>query len=403
MTTPPLEPPPAPAKPAGAGPWLKVLLGCAIGCGVVAVLGFLAIGGGFWWLVSPGEQVETGRVVGGESVGVIHVTGLDDDPGTRALLTRAVVEMQRASDRQRATEMPEQLRWIQEMGRAQSGGASGLEMWIPREVTVAIEPGEDGEPAFVVALNLSMFPRLIRTMVRQIARTADAGGPLRESHRGYEMEVFPEGGALAFADSTLLFASRAEALRRALDRLEDGAEPGPMAALLEAAGSDRWDVHGALLDHDGSLGDSLAEMLPRPARPATAAEPAPGALEAPERAAGATVGVVESPPAAGDDPPAPAVERATFGLDVVTADRIEAEIRLDCASEAGARAWLARLEEALRHLEAAHGRGALAAGIAGTVEGARLRAEVELTGIDAWLERAIAESMAEPPEDGETE
>jgi hypothetical protein len=430
VTSPTLAPPapPTPPKPAGASSGLKLLLGCAIGCAAVGLLVFLAVGGGFWWLVSPGEQVETERVAGGESRAVVHFGGLNDDPGARALLNRAAVAMQRAVDRQRGEEMPEALRWLEELGRAQGGGAGGLGMWVPREVTLTVESGEGeegGEGVFLVAVNLAAFPRMIRTIVRQVARAEEEGGPVRQRHRGYDIDVFPGGGALAFAGSTMMFASRPEALRRALDRLEDGPEPGPMTAVLAADGGDRWDVRGALIDHDGTLGASLAEALAGRARPSPAANPAPGELEAPEPPQGGgpdpagAVGVVEAPPSAAGDaaiagaPPsaagdagvagAPAVERATFGVDVVTADRIEAEIRLDCASEAGALEWLARLERALRHLESEHGRGALAAGIAGTVEGARLRADIELTGVDAWLERAIAESMAEPPEDGDLE
>ena len=416
----PIPPPTGPPQP-GASPWLKLLLGCAVGCAVVGALVFLAVGGGMWWLVSPGEQVATEGVAGGESQAVVHFGGLNDDPGTRALLDRAVVAMQRAADRQRAEEMPDAVRWLEQLGRAQSGGATGLGMWIPRDVTVTVEQGEDGESVVLVALNLAAFPRMIRMMVRQIARAEDEGGPVRKRYRGYDIDVFPDSPALAFAGSTLLVASRPEAVRRAIDRLEDGPEPGAMAALLPADGAGRWDVHGAVRDHDGTLGTRFAEALPG-ARPAADAESAPEVPEAPEPAPGGggagsapgAVRVLEAPapvPGHGTDPgsaadeaagtatPAPPVERLTFGVDVVTADRIAAEIRLDCASEAGAREWLGRLEESLRHLETEHGRGALSSRISGTVESARLRAEIELTGVDAWIESAAAEWMEEPPED----
>lgn len=415
-----VPPPPPPSRPARTSPWLKALFGCAIGCGVLVVLALLAGGAGVWWLVSPGEQTATEGVAGGESVGVIHFGGLNRDPGTLELLTKAMVEMQRAADRASAEGTPEAVRWLQEMGRAQSG-SGGLSMWIPRELTVALERAEDGEPAFLVALNLAAFPRLIRTVVRRVARSAEAGGEMaRERHRGHEIEIFPEGGALTFAGSTLLFASAPEVMRRALDRLEDGPEPGPMAALLPAGDDERWDVRGALLDHDGTLGDSLGKLFPPAAGdgpPGLEAPPGveasgggdgPVVVEAPERLAGGDpdpaggAGAGEAQSLAAAERAAPAVERAVFGLDVVTGDRIEAEIRLDCASAAGAREWLARLEQALGRFEAEHGRGALAAGVAGTVEGSRLRADVELNGIGAWLERWMAEEMAEPATNGDS-
>lgn len=407
MTSPPPSPP-ASAPPAKAGPWLKALLGCAIGCGALALLAVLAAGAGFWWLVSPGEQVATEGIAGGESLAVVHFAGLNDDPGVRELLTGAWWEMQRAADRRRAEESPEALRWLEEMGRAQSN-PSGLAMWIPRELTVAVERGADGAPAYLVAVNLASFPRLIRTLVRQVARSAE-GEVARERHRGYEIEVLGPGGALSFAGSTLLFASEPELMRRALDRLEDGPEPGSMTALAAAGtGDDRWDVRGALLDLDGGLGDLLAGLLPPAADPSPGAGAAPGAvrrpiLEAPERPAGfeADAGAggagAAGPPNVAAEPPPPSAERATFGVDVVTGDRIEAELRLDCASAADAREWLARLDQAARRLESGH--GALAARVDGTVEGAQLRAAIELTGVAGWLESAIAAWMAETADGG---
>lgn len=394
MTAPASSPtPPLPAPRQPTSPWLKALFGCAIGCGVLALLAFLAAGAGMWWLVSPGEQVATAGVAGGESLAVVHFAGLNHDPGVRELLTRTFLEMQRAADRQRAEETPEALRWLEEMSRAQSD-PSGLAMWIPRELTVAVERGADGEPAYLVALNLASFPRLIRTVVRQIARSGEAEGEVaRERHRGHEIEILGPGGALGFAGSTLLFASEPALMRRALDRLDDGPEPGPMAPFAPGGAGGRWDVEGTLLDHDGGLGDLLAGLMAPGADPAPPGAEPPG-LEAPL--------ALEAPPVAAERP-APAVESATFGIDVVSGDRIEAELRLDCASAAGAREWLTRLEEAARRLEAEHGRGALAARIDGTVEGARLRAEIELTGVGAWLESAVAEWMAEPPAGAEWE
>ncbi len=378
--------------------WLKPLLACAIGCGALALLLVLAAGAGFWWLISPGDQRETRGIAGGESAGVIHF-GLRGDPGVRELAAKAVLEIQRAGDRARGAETPEAIRWLEEIGRQQQGGAGGVTMWIPREMTVAIEPVPGGESDLVAAVNLAAFPRLIREVVE---RAAGGSGERRE-HRGHRYELLAGERSLGFAGSTLLFASTPEAMERALDRLEDGPEPGPMTARLAAAGGDRWDVQGELLDHDGGLGDALAGALS-----AIAGDPEAEAegLEAENldwTGWDALPVEAETQPAEVEAPPAgapPAVERASFGLDVVTVDRLTGEIEIDCASAEGAREWLDRLEDAARRLESQRGRGVLAAAVTGGAEGDRVRATIELTGISAWLERVIPEEFGpeQPPD-----
>lgn len=406
---PPTVPEPKPDKR-----WLKPLLACSIGCGALVLLLVLAAGAGFWWLISPGDQRETRGIAGGGSAGVIHFD-LRGDPGVRELAAKAVLEIQRAGEAARSAETPEAVRWLEELGRQQQGGAGGITMWIPREATIAFEPVPGGESDLVVAVNLAAFPRLIREVVE---RAAGGSGERRE-HRGHRYELLAGDRSLGFAGSTLLYASTPEAMERALDRLEDGPEPGPMAARLAAPGGDRWDVQGELVDHDGGLGDALAGALatiagdPEAEADGLAAED----LDWPEWDAlpdGAETAAVEAAPVEAEAPveveapveaeapPAgapPAVERASFGLDVVTADRLTGEIEIDCASAEDAREWLARLEGAARRLESQRGRGVLAAAVAGGVEGDRVRATIELTGISAWLERVIPEEFGpeQPP------
>ena len=98
--------------PARTSSWLKVLIGCGIGCGVVVLLsaaGFFAAG---WWAIALGRQIDTGRIAGGELLGVVRTGRLADDLGVRELVGNALAAVQRASSERNCEVMPEPLRWM---------------------------------------------------------------------------------------------------------------------------------------------------------------------------------------------------------------------------------------------------------------------------------------------------
>ena len=206
------------SPPARTSPWLKMLVGCGVGCGVVVLLaaaGFFAAG---WWAVAPGAQVDTGRIAGGESLGVVRSGRLADDPGVRELIENAVVAVQRASNERNREVMPEPLRWMQGLGQAR-GGSAGLGLWIPREITVTVERGDrPGHPGVVCALNLSAFPRLVRFVI-ELAKKPGTGGEAPIHYRGRRIDLLNEA-CVSSAGGTLLFATDLAAMKRALDRLD---------------------------------------------------------------------------------------------------------------------------------------------------------------------------------------
>ena len=78
---------------------LRKFQGCAVGC--LAVL-LIVIASGialYYWASTPGPQVETEVILGVDSLGLIHVEGLREDPGLRAMVGSLLVQIQELRNR----------------------------------------------------------------------------------------------------------------------------------------------------------------------------------------------------------------------------------------------------------------------------------------------------------------
>jgi hypothetical protein len=335
------------AAPATSG-WMKLAVGCAVGCGVVIVVALLAGGLGGWGLVAPGEQRRTAAVTSPASSGSFQVGDLGGDPGVIAVFDRLILE----SQRQQQQDMPP---WLAGLQRAGAGGASpstGIRMMLPREATVSFEPSATGgDPEVVVAVNARGLTRLLDMML-----TDGVVG----SHRGHEIARIDDDGWGAFAGGTFLFATEEAALRAAIDRLEDQGTVAATPARSADLGSPHrgWDVTGFVSNDDGAVEGLLWED------------------------GGAPPGILET----------------SFGVDLETGDRAAGRVVADCESEAAAmRALHDRMLGEARDLDA---RGLeLLAGV--RTEGKRAFLDWQVDGIAgavaAWVaSNGAAGPMADP-------
>ena len=201
---------------------MKAAIGCAVGCGALAVVAVLAAAAGAWWFVRPGEQRRTAAVASASANGAFHVGDLGADEGMVALLDRLILETQR----QQQGDLPP---WLASMQRASAAGSSpstGFRLLLPREATVSLEPSADGgTEAVVVAFNP-------RGMTRLLALALKGEG----------------------VDGTFVFASEEAALRDAVDRLEAGVAATTAGAPADLGRPVRpWDVTGAVSNADGGV------------------------------------------------------------------------------------------------------------------------------------------------------
>jgi hypothetical protein len=217
--------------------WTKVLLGIVIGCGALAVIGLVALvlagGFGFWWAMTPGEQVSTQRVMGPECEAALAVGDIASDEQATLAVARLFEELQRASRARRRRRMPESMRWLEGFGQGGRIDRRSLEMLLPSEATVALDLGGES-PSFTAAVNFRAYTRMVKAMFG-FAGARRVPTPEGELYTTSTRRVDPEeAGAFGFYKGTLLFSDRLEAARRAMRRLAGDAAPGASASDLAA-------------------------------------------------------------------------------------------------------------------------------------------------------------------------
>ena len=338
---------PLPAAPAGRPVWGRVLIGCAIVGGVFLVTGAVALVLGMYWLTSAGRHYPTAAVAGPHSQGVVHVGDLAGDRGSTALLTSLFRRLQDVQ--QRRSGQPQLPAWIRAMQAQQARQAIG--QWLPREATVSLEPDDTGERRLVFAANLRGFVRPIRMAVTQSMK----GDPHATITRHGDREILnvSRTAALCFMDGTLIVTLQPATLPQAIDRLAAAGASPPPAEGRSLPGT--WDVSGWM---SGPAGVAVLESLLQPSH-------------------------------AEGDPAGETFRELRFGIDIASQDeaRVVAEVAfVDKDAAAAARPWLAEGVARLRERMESSG---LFAQASDALAGERVRYELNLSGVDSALGRAL--------------
>jgi hypothetical protein len=349
------------ARAASGGKVWGVVAGCAIAFGVLLLIGVAFGVYGLYWFFSPGRQMPTSLVVGPASVGVVRLERGDTDPGIQALAEEAMAAMQRAQVAAGEGTVPPWVQRLREWQLAQS--RNNLGMWVPREVTLSLEPGaEEGEARAVAAINFHGLVRPVGALVGRLLKKER--GTRVVPHGDHEVLVVSDRAALCFAEGTLLFGSDAGSLVAVLDRWGRGAAAAPPlpAAVRDLAG--RFDVYGALERPEearaflGLFTSSLRQPLD------------------PERGR----------------PWIDGLERVRFALDVRSSDEVQALAELVYESPESARKARDGLVEMMSDLrQRAVDNGLTLKGGPARTEGALVKVDLELLGIRAGLRRWSAE------------
>jgi hypothetical protein len=314
----------------------KSLIGCAIGCGALALIAVVSGAIGAWWLVRPGDQHPTEAVISADARGSFRVADLGADPGVSALLDRFVREAQR----QQQKDMPPWMRQMQQMGSAASSPSAGFRMLLPRQATVSLEPSTEGrdDPAVLAAVNPRGMTQLFHMM---IARTNTVTG----RHRGHELIRLGNDAWATVVGGTWLFSSEEGVLRQGIDRLLDGGPAAPATPANLGLPSRPWDVTGVVEERDAELAHALW----------------------------------------GDEPAPDGVRRALLGVDVATSDATSGRVVVECDSAQSAETVALALDRRAAERASELAGDGLALRASSRVDGARAVLDWELSGIDAAL------------------
>lgn len=346
-------------KSGGTSGLQKLLIGCSLGCGALFVVALLVVGGGAFWAFVPGKQVDTEGIAGEESVGVVRMEDLTADPGAKALIDHVMKEIDEINRRNQERALPENMRWLANLRRQPS--ARDVQMFIPRDATLTIEPTEDGTDVdFVAALNFRLMVRPIKAAILMASRS-EAGGE-NDTYRGYEIAAMDQDSHLTFVGSTALVSSSETALKRAIDRIEDGA--APPAHLVSVAPEGQWDAAGSLTNEDGAVAALLAKA---------------------------------QPPAGAHDEDV----RLGFGLDVVSSDEVDAEVVLHCSDRERALLWLESLTSYYEDLQADATEDGFVLDYETQATGERVETRLRLSGLEGAVTKFFAGLIEIGPSSGE--
>lgn len=239
------------------------LKSCGLGCLVALVFMVGLAVGLYYWAVTPGPQVPGDAFLGRETVGVVYVSGLHDDPAFVATVQDVLRVLQDFNYRQaQASNMPFFLRWLS--ARQRNVGEGDVEKAIrdvPRDLAVLCErlPGAS-DPNIVVIANLNRFPRALHLVYSVTALLQGS-----ESYRGYRiLRLGKENSpSVAFIEDTLVWAQSSDAVRQVLARYlsPDSSTLTPMTSALRVQ-EERWSLFGVADNRDNLL-SWLADHSPK--------------------------------------------------------------------------------------------------------------------------------------------
>ncbi|MCU0290948.1 MAG: hypothetical protein MUF10_03025 [Thermoanaerobaculaceae bacterium] len=381
-------------------PWRKVLVGCAIGCGVVglAVAAFLIWGA--WWVVAPGSQVSTEVVLVPEAVAVVHFAGDERARGLVELLGTLVTESGRRQNARTFSKLPESWRWLERLGAGQDQrAAGGMGAWVPSEATLVVVTGQDERRHVVLAANFKGFVRPLRALVTSSARREGKASTVT-THAGREVTVFSDSSSLSFVGGTLLWSDDTRLVEAALDRADDGPPARSPSFLPEDryAGLKEGRVLVAAATNRTGLLTTLGTFA---------------SVRGPSDSPAAGKVTAELPAGAADSPENPLVplveglDQATLAVTVPTRDRAEIELVLVPADPAALQPWRALLTERLEAVRLAAAAHEVQLDHDLRVEGDRVVAAVRMSGLTnlarEWAEVTAREDESSNPGIGESD
>lgn len=396
----PLPPNPGgPSKTAGGRTGCdKLLIGCGLGCGLlVLTFGVFAVVVGMW-ATRPGTQHETTAVVSPDGVAVMKLRDVAEDTGTQEFLTHFLRTLNEAGREAQRQDLPENLRWIVDM-QGSNDSPAGFNMFLPKDLTISIEPRDDdelaalGNPteedefAFVAAVNFRSFVRPIRSLI-QWAIEEEAQSEIRH-HGDHKMLPMGPNGWATFVDGTFVLSNSYAALVASLDRLDRGNVEHAWSA--EVPQGD-WDFFGVVQSTAGGAGANAMEIVfqkarernERDARRASESGEEPGDVSL-DVTPGVPLEITEEPEVSGAHvvtPPPVTPSQFAFGIDLKSADALEAQLLYTFPSSDDAETYAAYLEGEMEQLRIRGENEGLTVATIVAQDGSRVTASLAVTGLE---------------------
>ncbi len=237
----------------------RILIGCAVGCGAMAVLVIgLAVAFGLW-IRSPGELLEPQRLLGADTTGYVEWTLRLEDPGTEGFARRLIEAIQNIPP-EGTEEMPEWLSgWI--MQRQKKEAQEDILKIFPLVAAWTLHPGNTPEED--LHLSSISVERLGHQLIfgdwvlgLVLSRSDRVEVERYRKENVYRLPIDKETTLTVFIrNGHLFFTSNLDTARTAVDRLIETAgtrhEPSELDRLLVETAGDP--LRGAVTNERGEI------------------------------------------------------------------------------------------------------------------------------------------------------
>jgi len=237
----------------------RILIGCAVGCGAMIVLGIgLAVAFGLW-IASPGELLEPQRLLGADTTGYVEWTLRLEDPGTEGFARRLIEAIQNIP-LEGAEEMPEWVSgWLTQ--RQNKEAQKDILKMFPLVAAWTLQPGKTPEKDLhLSSISVERFGHqlIFGDWVLGLVLSRSSGVEVERyrEENVYRLPIDKETTVTLFIrDGHLFFTSNLDTARTAVDRLieagETRREPSELDRLFaETAGES---LRGAVTNGRGEI------------------------------------------------------------------------------------------------------------------------------------------------------
>jgi len=239
----------------------KLLIGCAIGCGGIVLIGIILVAGFSYWITQPGELMEPARLLGADTTGYAEWTLRSEDPGTERFV-EALVDLSGRTQTATTPFPPELERYLK--GWQDGRNRKNLKLLFPLVAAWTLRPGDaDGRDHHLFSASLKMLGNkmvLVDWMLGWSFVRGDGGEfrkiPYRDD-RIYQLHL--DSGAeptFFIRGNDMFFTLDLKTAQQAIDRMADPAppqrEPTPLDGLFAGAPADR-PLRAALTNGRGEI------------------------------------------------------------------------------------------------------------------------------------------------------
>ena len=305
------------------------------------------------------------RLVGTNTLAVIHFNDCSEDPGVIALLEKANGLLRDAQKKSFQQQLPPGFEWASGLSTISQRGLKASQL---PEAVVVVELGTNTNLVYMGAFGLDVMPRFILVPFRFMINQTKGSG----ASTSYRNEVIANVGDVfvMLIGSSAIVASDSNAMMRTVDRVLGDVHEESLYDSAPPSLAERWDIYGLCRNDEDLLKRLFGDIWKDHVSDVSVSNE----------------GIVRMFPTE-------LIRQAWFGVDIVSAQQIRGEITVVCIDEASAALCLERATSILENLLSEVDDEMMDVSLETERKNSRMTVQIDVIGISAIIEHVIDSSM----------